>query len=105
MHQRADYFYSNQKSFYAFPDFRYAQAGFADVRDTTRGQLNLALPNHALTLGAEYQRTRSESNLWAAGGSALDESTWDEVTTTNRAGFIEDQFALAPAWRARATRD
>lgn len=98
IHQRADYFYSNQKSFYAFPDFRYAQAGFADVRDTTRGQLNLALPNHALTLGAEYQRTRSESNLWAAGGSALDESTWDEVTTTNRAGFIEDQFALAPAW-------
>ena len=98
VHQWADYFYSNQKAFYAFPDFRYAQAGFHDTRDTTRGQLNLTLPNHALTVGAEYQRTTSESNLWAAGGSALDDSTWDQVVTTNTAVFAEDQFALAPAW-------
>jgi len=102
VHQWADYFYSNQKSQYggspAFPDFRYAQAGFHDSRDTTRGQLNLTLPNHALTVGAEYQRTTSESNLWAADGSALDESSWEKVVTTNTAAFAEDQFAIAPAW-------
>lgn len=96
--QWADYFYSNQKAFYGFPDFRYTQAGFDDTRDTTRGQLNLTLPNHALTLGAEYQHTTSTSNLWAAGGSALDRSTWKEVTATNTALFAEDQFAVAPAW-------
>jgi outer membrane receptor for ferrienterochelin and colicin len=98
VHQWADYFYSNQKAFYAFPDFRYAQAGFHDVRDTTRGQLNLTLPDHALTMGAEYLRTSSESNLWKANGKALDEDTWDSVTTTNTAVFAEDQYAFAPAW-------
>lgn len=98
LHQRVDSVYSNQKAFYAPPDFRYAQAGNRDVKDTTRAQLNLAPPNHALTIGAEYTRTASLSNLWATGGSYADRSSWREVVTTNRALFAEDQYALAPGW-------
>ena len=102
LHQWVDSSYSNQKAFYAPPDFRYTQAGNSDVKDTTRAQLNLTPPNHALTLGAEYTRTASRSNLWAQGGSFADRSSWEEVVTTNRALFAEDQYALAPAWVATA---
>ena len=106
IHQWVDSTYSNQKAFYtntpAYPDFRYTQAGNRDVKDTTRAQLNLAPPNHALTIGAEYTRTASRSNLWAQGGSYADRSSWREVVTTNRALFAEDQYALAPAWVATA---
>ncbi len=102
IHQWVDSTYSNQKAFYAAPDFRYTQAGNRYVKDTTRAQLNLAPPNHALSVGAEYTRTASKSNLWARGGSYADRSSWEEVVTTNRALFAEDQYALAPAWVATA---
>lgn len=98
--QWADYDYSNQKTSYVLPDFRYAQAGWKDVKDTTRVQLNLTPPNHALTVGGEYMHLESRSNLWVVGGTADDEATWGEKTTTNRALFVEDQYALAPAWVA-----
>jgi len=106
IHQWAETSYSNQKAFYtntlAYPDFRYTQAGTSDVKDTTRAQVNLTPPNHALTMGAEYTRTSSRSNLWAQGGSYADRSSWEEVVTTNRALFAEDQYAVAPAWIATA---
>ncbi len=102
--QWMDYSYSNQKASYGppFPDFGYAQAGFSDVVDTTRAQVNLLPGDHALSLGGEVTRLVSSSNLWAVGGDADDESTWDEAVSTNRALFAEDQYAFAPAWTATA---
>jgi len=104
--QVADYFYSNQKNLYtglnpqpnAFPDFRYAQSGYDDTRDTLRAQGNLTFTNHLLTLGTEYVHYESRSNLWAEGGDPNDDSTWATAKTNNVAAFIEDQWAAAPMW-------
>ncbi len=100
--QWMDYSYSNQKTSYGppVPDFQYTQAGFSEIVDTTRAQVNLLPGDHAVSLGGEYTHMVSSSNLWASGGTASDESTWDEVTTINRALFAEDQYALAPSWTA-----
>lgn len=100
--QWADYFYSTQKDQYGplpgLPDFRYAQAGFEDVRDTLRATTGFDLADHHLTVGGELISYRSRSNLWGVGGSAGDDRTWAEVDTDNQAVFAEDQWAFLPSW-------
>ncbi|MFW5750320.1 MAG: TonB-dependent receptor plug domain-containing protein [Planctomycetota bacterium] len=95
----ADIDYHNQIAVYLpQEDFKYIQVGSDEVRDTARGQLDLERGAHHVSLGAEYTRWESESNVWAADGSYDDRSTWDQVATENLAGYVEHQWNPTSPW-------
>ena len=99
LHTENDGFYSNQIAVYEpSRDFRYAQAGFDNREDRLRGQLNLRWRHLHLTVGGEYRRWVSRSNLWARDASYADEGSWEEQQIRNLAGFAELQWEFDPAW-------
>lgn len=103
VHTENDGFYSNQVGTYvAFKDFRYAQAGFDNTHDRLRLQSDLHAGDHTVTLGAEFERFRSESNLWARRASYADRSTWRRMTIRNRAVYAEHQWDIDGAWSTTA---
>ena len=90
----ADKAYQGQKTDYLpSEDFRYIQGGLDDVCDTTRLVVQAPAGPHHLSLGLEYSRWVSVSNLWGPSTYA-DRSSWDRVATINRAAFAEDQWRL-----------
>ncbi len=98
LHHHAYKTYQTQKTLYVPAEqFRYTQAGFVNDEDDTRVQLNApSLGPHRMSIGGEYDRWRSRSNLWGRASRYDDRSTWALVDTTNRAVFGEDQLRLDP---------
>jgi outer membrane receptor for ferrienterochelin and colicin len=86
----------------AYDDYHYAQAGFDDGADNVRAQASQGIGTHFLSLGGELTRSWSRSNLWSNNGVYVDDSTWQKVTTYNRAAFAEDQWSLTRAWTVTA---
>lgn len=103
LYSTGDGFYSNSIGvFDPMRAFRFTQAGFETETFTTRGQVELDLDNHHITLGASYEEWRSTSNLWAANGRYDDPDTWREVTVRNTAAFGEHQWQVNSDWSTTA---
>jgi outer membrane receptor protein involved in Fe transport len=95
-HHRSDKIYQTQKTtFVPAEAFRYTQAGFLNREDNTRAQIDVPrMAVGSLSIGGEYDRWRSRSNLWGRGATYPDRSSWGQVDTTNRALFAEAQARL-----------
>ncbi|MBA2481602.1 MAG: TonB-dependent receptor [Planctomycetes bacterium] len=96
LHHRSDKVYQTQKTVFVPSEaFRYTQAGFINRQDNTRAQIDaISASTGSLSVGGEYDRWRSRSNLWGRGGIYRDRSTWTQVDTTNRALFAEAQYRM-----------
>lgn len=93
-----DLLLSNQKTDYGpQPDYWYIQGGFEDTADQVRGQFNHRFGDHVLTIGGEWQRFVSESNLWAR-SSTPDPDLYGRIEQDNVAGFVEDQWLVSDRW-------
>ncbi len=102
-HVFMDTAYSNQIVAYnPLEDYRYVQIGTDESRSTSALRSYLDFGQHHLSLGAEYTRWRSTSNLWSADGEYADRDSWATVTANNIAAYAEHQWTPAGPWSATA---
>lgn len=81
----------------AVTPFLYLRYGFEAHERTTRARFNASAGDHGLSAGIERRAWEGDSNLWAAGSSYDDRSTWGHASTTDWGVFAEDQWRVAPS--------
>lgn len=99
LHTDIQEFYSNSITSYTpTSDYRFTQGDLETKQDQLRFQVNKKFGQHFTSAGADYLRWESFSNFWHKDAVINDPTTWDTVTTINKAVFIEDQWEPTPDW-------